>query len=87
MNSSSRTLPRGKQFGLSAAFIALTAVCVVCGFLENINRHWLLLGELSGNYTRLETHAYWIGFQGSVAGFTLCLAVVMTIKLLHAKRR
>lgn len=65
------------KFSLLSIFTLVTLACVACGLFENVNRHWIFLGEMTGNYTRVETHAYWIGFQGVIAGLLLSIACVI----------
>lgn len=69
------------QYSLRTTMLILTFLCVSCGFFENVSRHWMLLGEMTSNYTRIETHAYWIGLQGAISGFALCTAAYLLLRL------
>jgi len=71
------------RFSLKTTMLIVTLACVACGLIENINRHWIFLGEMTGNYTRIETHAYWIGFQGAIAGASLVVACLILSRVIR----
>ena len=73
------------RFRLSTAMLVITLICLVCGLSENVARHWVFLGEMSGNYNRVETHAYWIGLQGAIAGSILCAIIGLVLQMIRSR--
>ena len=73
------------RFRLSTAMLVIALVCLVCGLVENVARHWIFLGEMTSNYTRVETHAYWIGFQGAIAGSILCAIIGLVLQMIQSR--
>ena len=69
------------KFSLRQLLLVTTLLCILCGLIDNVHRNFVYLGELSGNYTRLETAAYFIGLQGVIAGALSLLLVHLVVRL------
>ena len=67
------------KFRLFTLLLFVTSLCTLCGLIGNINRNFSLLGELSGNYTRMETACYFACLQGTLAGAMCCLLVFLLL--------
>ena len=73
------------KFSLSQLLLAVTSCSLASIAGANLLDNWVLLGELTGNYTRIETCCYWIGIQGAIAGICIALAAVALLGALNRR--